>query len=75
MNINTIHVCGRITKDIELKALPSGQQIAGFCIATNHSYTTKEKEKKESTEFHNIILFGKQAENASKYLITVGSVT
>ena len=67
INLNVIHVAGRLTKDIELKSLPTGQQIANLSVATNHVYT-KDGEKKETVQFHDIILFGKQAENASKYL-------
>lgn len=68
LNVNQINVCGRLTRDPELKALPSGQPVANVSIATNHVYTTKDGEKKESVEYHEVILFGRQAENTAKYL-------
>ena len=67
-NVNQINVCGRLTRDPELKTLPSGQQVANVSIATNHVYTNKDGEKKESVEYHEVILFGRQAENTAKYL-------
>ncbi len=67
MNINKVHVCGRLTKDPELKALPNGTKVAGFSIATNHSYKTAEGEKKETTEFHNCKAFGKIGELIAQY--------
>ena len=67
LNYNAVTICGRLTRDPELKALPSGQQIANLSIATNHVYT-KDGEKKESVEYHEVIIFSKQAENTAKYL-------
>lgn len=67
VNLNSIIICGRLVKDPELKALPSGQLMGNVSIATNHVYT-KDGEKKESVEYHNVVLFGKQAENTAKYL-------
>lgn len=71
MQVNKVIVAGNLTKDPELKALPSGQNVCNLSIATNEVYT-KDGERKESTEFHSIIIFGKQAENTVKYL-TKGS--
>lgn len=67
-NINKIIVAGNLCADPELKALPSGQNVCNLTIATNETYTNKDGERKENTEFHNIIIFGKQAENTAKYL-------
>ena len=71
MYINSVTVCGNLTRDPELKALPSGQNVCSLSLATNKVWT-KDGERKESTEFHNVIVFGKQAENTAKYL-TKGS--
>jgi single-strand DNA-binding protein len=68
INLNVAHIAGRLTRDPELKALPSGQSIANLSIATNHTYTNKEGEKKDIAEYHNVIIFGKQAENTAKYM-------
>lgn len=71
-NINKVIIMGNLCANPELKALPSGQNVCNLTIATNETYTNKDGERKENTEFHNVILFGKQAENTAKYL-TKGS--
>lgn len=67
MYLNKCMVIGNLTRDPELKALSSGQNLCTLSIATNEVYT-KDGERKETTEYHNIVLFGKQAENTAKYL-------
>lgn len=67
MDINSVTFCGRLTGKPELKALPSGQNVANFSIASNEKYT-KDGETKENVEFGNIVVFGKQADNCAKYL-------
>lgn len=67
MYLNSVIVIGNLVRDPELKALPSGQQVCSLSLATNEVYT-KDGERKETTEYHNIVLFGKQAENTAKYL-------
>lgn len=62
MNLNKAQLIGRITGDPEIKALPSGIQVAKFGLATNRVYKTKEGEKKEVAQFHNCVAFGKLAE-------------
>ena len=68
MNINQVTVVGRLTRDPELKALPSGMQVANMSIATSYTYTDKDKKKVETPEYHNIVLFGRTAEVAGQYL-------
>lgn len=68
MYLNKAMVFGNLTRDPQLKALPSGNQVADFSIATNQNYKDKDGNQKENTEFHNIVVFGKQAENCAKYL-------
>ena len=65
-------VYGNLTRDPEMKALPSGANVTNMSIATNRVYNDKDGNKQEEVEFHNIVVFGKQAENVSKYL-TIGS--
>lgn len=67
INLNVAIVSGRFTRDPELKALPSGVSICNFSLATNHVYT-KDGERKESVEYHNVVLFGKQADNTAQYM-------
>ena len=66
-NLNKVIVAGNLTRDPELKALPGGQNVCSMSIATNEVYI-KDGERKETTEYHNIVIFGKQAENSAKYL-------
>ena len=68
MNLNKIFLLGRLTRDPENKALPSGQSLASFGIATNRYYNAKSGQRQEQTDFHNIVLFGKLADIASQYL-------
>lgn len=67
MNYNKAIVAGNLTRDPELKALPSGVAVTNFSIASNHVYY-KDEAKVENAEFHNIVVFGKQAESVAKYL-------
>lgn len=73
MNLNKAFVLGNVTRDPELRALPSGQQVASFGVATNRFYTDQAGQKKQDVEFHNIVCFGKLADIASRYL-TKGSL-
>lgn len=68
MNINKALICGRVTKEIELRSLPS-TKVATFSIATNHNYKSQSGEKKETTTFHNIVAFGRQAEVIAQYVV------
>jgi single-strand DNA-binding protein len=68
MYLNKALVYGNLTKDPEVKALPSGAKVASFSLATNRVWKDKEGRNQESAEFHNVVLFGKQAELAGQYL-------
>ncbi len=68
MYLNKALVFGNLTKDPEVKALPSGIKVATFSLATNRVYKDKEGRKQESAEFHNIVVFGKQAELVAQYI-------
>lgn len=69
MYINRVILCGNLTKAPELKSIPSGQSVATFSIATNKTYTDSNHQKQEKVEFHNIQVWGKQAENCAKFLV------
>ena len=73
MNLNKAYILGNVTKDPEVRAMPSGQQVTNFGIATNRFYTDAAGQKKQEAEFHNIVCFGKLADISSKYL-TKGSL-
>lgn len=68
MFINKAFLYGNLTRDPEVKALPSGSQVATFGLATNRVWKDRDGNKQESAEFHNIVVFGKQAEIAAQYL-------
>ncbi len=68
MYLNKALLYGNLTRDPELRALPSGQQVATFGLATNRTYRNKEGQQQEQTEFHNIVAFGRQAEIMGQYL-------
>ncbi len=62
MNLNKAHLIGRVTRDPELRTLPSGSGVVKFGLATNHSYKKQSGEKVETTQFHNCVAFGPLAE-------------
>lgn len=74
MNLNKAFIIGNLTRDPELKTLPSGTSVATFGIATNRTWKNQSGEKQEETQFHNIVTFGRQAEVASQYLKKGGLV-
>lgn len=67
MYLNKVFLYGNLTRDPELKALPSGSQVANFGLATNRTYKDKNGAKQEATEFHNIVAFGRTAEIVAQY--------
>ncbi len=68
MNCNLCILVGRVTKDPESRALPSGGTVVNFSLATNHIYKTQAGEKKETTQFHNCVIFGKSADTFAQYV-------
>ena len=68
MYLNKALLYGNLTRDPELRALPSGQQVATFGLATNRTFRNKEGQQQEQTEFHNIVAFGRTAEVMGQYL-------
>jgi len=68
MYINKAILYGNLTREPELKSLPSGSQVCEFGIATNRVWKDKNGAKQESADFHNIVVFGKQAELIKQYL-------
>ncbi|MBU6500293.1 MAG: single-stranded DNA-binding protein [Patescibacteria group bacterium] len=72
MNLNKVFLIGRLTADPQLRTTAGGQSVASFSLATNRVWTDKSGAKQESTEFHNIVVWGRQAEITSQFL-TKGS--
>ncbi len=69
MYLNKAMIYGNLTRDPEMKALPSGMQVCSFSLATNRVYNDRDGKRQESVDYHNITVFGKQAENCAKYLV------
>ncbi|MES2953707.1 MAG: single-stranded DNA-binding protein [Patescibacteria group bacterium] len=67
MNYNKALLIGNVTRDPEMRNLPSGIPVASFGLATNRVWRDPSGVKKEDTQFHNIVVFGKQADVVSKY--------
>lgn len=74
MYINKAIIYGNLTRDPELKSLPSGMQVCEFSIATNRIWKDKNNVRQESTDYHNIVVFGRQAELVKQYLKKGNSV-
>lgn len=68
MFLNKAIVIGNLTRDPEMKALPSGIKVTSFSLATNRVWKDKNGAKQESADYHNIVVFGKQAEFVAQYL-------
>ena len=68
MNFNRIVIVGNLTRDPETRALPSGQNVASFSVATNRIWNDPSGNRQEATEFHNVVAFGKLADICSRYL-------
>lgn len=68
MYLNKAMIYGNLTRDPEMKSLPSGIQVVSFSIATNRVYNDRDGKKQEQVDYHNIVFFGKQAETVAKYL-------
>ncbi len=68
MYLNKALIIGNLTRDPELKSLPSGIQVASFSVATNRVWKDKSGAKQESADYHNVVVFGRQAEIVSQYM-------
>ena len=68
MYLNKALIYGNLTRDPDVRALPSGQSVVSFSIATNRVFTDRDGKKQEQTDFHNIVAFGRTAESVGQYL-------
>lgn len=68
MYINKAIIYGNLTRDPEKRALPSGQAVCSFAVATNRTYTDKDGKKQEQSEFHDVVAFGKLADVMGQWL-------
>jgi single-strand DNA-binding protein len=67
-SVNCVHLIGNLTRDPELRYTATGRPVCDIGLATNRQWTTENGEKKEETDFHKIVLWGKLAEIGSQYL-------
>jgi single-strand DNA-binding protein len=68
MYINKAIIYGNLTRDPELKSLPSGSEVCEFGVATNRVWKDKNGAKQESVDYHNVVVFGRQAGIVKQYL-------
>ena len=67
-SINKVTLIGNLGSDPEVRFLPSGQAVGNFNIATTERFKDRTGQPTERTEWHRIVVFGKQAENCKEYL-------
>ncbi len=67
-NLNKVFLMGNLTRDPELRYVPSGAPVATFGLAVNRRYVTQHGEKKDEVCFVRAVVFGKQAESCSQHL-------
>ncbi len=68
MSLNKAMIIGRLGNDPEVRYTQGGMAMANFNLATNEVWNDKGGQRQEKTEWHRIVVFGKQAENCGKYL-------
>ena len=68
MYLNKVILIGNLTRDPERRSLPSGAAVASFGLATNRVWKDKTGARQEDTQFHNVVVFGPQAEVVAQYL-------
>lgn len=68
MYLNKAFIIGNLTRDPELKALPSGIKVCSFSVATNRVWKDKNGARQEAADYHNVVVFGRQAETVAQYM-------
>ena len=68
MYFNKAIIIGNLTRDPELRSLPSGIQVCTMSMATNRVWKDKNGARQESADYHNVVVFGRQAETAAQFL-------
>ena len=67
--MNKVILVGNLGNDPELRHTQGGDAVANFNLATSEQWTDKQGNKQEKTEWHKVVVWGKQAENCAKYLV------
>ena len=68
MNLNKVFIIGNLTRDPELRVIPSGAPVVNLGVATNRVWKNQAGEKQTDVQFHSVVAFGKQAETINQYL-------
>lgn len=68
MYLNKTFLFGNLTRDPEMRSLPNGNKVTSFSLATNRTYKDASGARQEQVEYHNIVVFGRQAETSAQYL-------
>jgi single-strand DNA-binding protein len=68
MDLNKVMIIGRLTRDPEVRTTPNGASVASFSVATSFNWTDQQGQKKEQTEFHNVVAWRKLSEIVGQYL-------
>lgn len=68
MYLNKAMLIGNLTRDPELRSLPSGVKVCSFSMATNRVWKDKSGARQESADYHNVVVFGRQAETVAQYM-------
>jgi len=69
MNLNKVFIIGRLTAAPQLRSTQSGQSVVSLGVATNRVWNDKSGVRQEETEYHNVVVWGRQAEVASQFLV------
>ena len=67
-SVNKVILIGNLGRDPELRYTQSGQGVTNFTLATNERWRDKDGNNQERTEWHRVVVWGKQAENCAQYL-------
>jgi len=68
MSLNRVLLIGNLGKDPELRFTPGGRAVARFPVATSEVWSDQDGQRQERTEWHNVVVWGKQAETCGQYL-------
>jgi single-strand DNA-binding protein len=69
MNLNKVFIMGRLTADPVLRSTKSGSAVTVFSLASNRTWLDKNNQKQEEVEYSNVVVWGRQAEIVSKFLV------
>src|ERR1043166_3273638 len=68
MSVNKVILVGSLGRDPEVLSTPTGQSVCNFSVATTEKFTGRDGSNKESTQWHNVVVWGKTADNCGQYL-------